>query len=134
MSIELGPRTAGNEERYERLLADIAHGVRLHYGEPGEDPDLDLLEGDRLYARGLETLADLGDLTATRELADVISLIAQARASGDEELADAIWEAGSVAVGWGADARYRKAKELARAQVPGAADALLEAARMLSDR
>lgn len=131
MSSELGPRTVGNEEQYELLLADIAQGVRLHYGEPGEDPDLDLLEGDRLYARGLATLADLGDLAATRELADVISLIAQAQASGDDELAQAIWQAGSVAVGWGADGRYGAAKELARAQAPGAAQALIEAARML---
>lgn len=131
MSATLGPRTIGNEEQYERLLADIAHGVRLHYGEPGEDPDLDLLEGDRLYARGLSTLADLGDLPATSELADVISLIAQARASGADELAEAIWQAGSVAVGWGADERYIAAKELAREQAPTAAKALLEAARML---
>ena len=133
MSSSLGPRTAGNEERYERLLADIAQGVRLHYGEPGEDPDLDLLEGDRLYARGLSTLADLGDLGATRELADVISLIAQAQAAGDGELADAVWQAGKVAVGWGADGRYVAAKELAREQAPTAAQALLAAARNLCD-
>lgn len=134
MSSALGPRTLGNEDEYERLLADIARGVSLHYGEPGEDPDLELLEGDRLYARGLSTLADLGDLAATRELADVISLIAQAHASGDGELAEAIWQAGSVAVGWGADSGYNAAKELAREQAPAAALALLEAARMLRSR
>ena len=67
------------------------------------------------------TLADLGDLAATRELADVISLVAQAQATGDGELAQAVWQAGAVAVGWGADGRYAAAKELARAQAPGAA-------------
>jgi hypothetical protein len=127
----LGPRTAGKEDVYEQLLDDIAAGVRLHYHEPGDDPDLALLDGDRLYARGLQTLAELGDLEATCELADVISLVAQAQATGDRALATAVWAAGTAAVGWGTDARYQAAKELARSGAPGAAQALLEAGKRL---
>jgi len=41
-----------------------------------------LLAGDHLYALGLARLAALGDLDAVAELADVISLSAQAHASG----------------------------------------------------
>ena len=38
---------------------------------------------------------------AIGELADIISLVAQADASADAALADAVWEAGAVAIGWG---------------------------------
>jgi hypothetical protein len=130
MSGWIGPRVAGREQAYEQLLSDIAEGVRLHYDEPGEDPDLDLLTGDMLYARGLATLAELGDVEATSELADVISLVAQAHAAGDEQLARAVWEAGAIAIGWGSNAAYAEAKELARLQSPAAAAALAEAARL----
>ena len=54
-----------------------------------DDPDLALLAGDRLYALGLARLAELGDLEAVAELADVISLAAQAQAEGDAERAAA---------------------------------------------
>ena len=64
------------------------------------DPDLALLAGDRLYALGLARLAQLGDLDAV-ELADVISLAAQAHAEGRGSDAPAIWEAGAAAVGHG---------------------------------
>lgn len=128
MSGSTGPRIAGREAAYEQLLGDIAEGVQLHYGATSEDPDLALLTGDMLYARGLAALAELGDVEATAELADVISLIAQAHAAGDSELARAVWEAGTVAVRWGADPGYEGAKELARTQAPGAAQALNEAA------
>ena len=84
----------------------ILEGSLLHYGTPRvvhvEDPDLALLLGDQLYALGLSRLADLGDLEAVSELADLISLLAQARAAADAPLADAIWKAGATAIGWGA--------------------------------
>ena len=105
--------------------------MRLHYGEHRENPDLALLQGDLLYARGLSTLAELGDVQATAELADVISLIAQAQAGGDKELADAIWQAGAIAVGWGGAPRYERAKESARTGARGAASALIAAARAI---
>ena len=94
-----GPRAAGREVQYEQLIDHIVEGARLHYGGDVEDPDLALLQGDQAYARGLSMLAELGDLEATSELADVISLVAQAHAAGDGALAAAVWEAGAVAVG-----------------------------------
>lgn len=127
-----GPRTRGREHEYEVLLEMILEGYRLHYGEPlvvrpGDD-DLALLLGDQLYALGLARLAALGDLDAVAELADVISLAAQAHSASDRELAQATWEAGVVSVGWGAGEDHRRAKEQARALEPGAAEALRAAA------
>lgn len=124
----LGPRTAGHEDEYRRLLDEVAAGARLHYDSDGADPDLDLLLGDQRYARGLARLAALGDLEATAELGDVISLLAQARAAGDRELAEAVWEAGVAAVGWGADESLQTAKNQARAGDPQAVERLLAAA------
>jgi len=94
---------------------------------PG-DPDLALLLGDQLYALGLSRLAALGDLDAVAELADVISLAAQAHSAADRDLAEAVWEAGAVSVGWGTTADHRRAKEQARALEPDAGDALRRAA------
>lgn len=126
-----GPRTAARAGAYELALEAIREGYRLHY-ETGavvrtEDPDLALLGGDRLYAMGLARLADLGDLEAIAELADVISLSAQAHAEGDPERARGAWAAGARAVGHHPDPRHAEAKEAARAGLPGAAAALLAA-------
>lgn len=130
-----GPRARGLEAEYELLLEMILEGSRLHYGHPRvvrpEDPDLALLLGDQLYALGLSRLAALGDLDATAELADVISLVAQAQARSDPELADAVWEAGAVAIGWGQTDQLRRAKALARAADPGARTALRSAAKLV---
>jgi hypothetical protein len=128
-----GPRTIGREGEYELLLEMILEGARLHYREPlvvrPEEPDLGLLLGDQLYALGLTRLAALGDLEAIAELADVISIVAQAHAAGDDELAAAMWEAGAVAIGWGSTPEHASAKTLARAQDAGATAALRAAAR-----
>jgi hypothetical protein len=132
-----GPRARGREREYELLLEMILEGYRLHYQEPSvvraADPDLALLLGDQLYALGLARLADLGDLDAVAELADVISLAAQAHSGADPDLADAVWEAGAVAVGWGASEPHRRAKARARAHEPGATTALRTAAAELRD-
>jgi hypothetical protein len=56
-----------------------------------EDPDLALLEGDRLYAEGLELLAERGDLDAIARLADVISLCARSHAEGRPDLSEDAW-------------------------------------------
>jgi hypothetical protein len=92
-------------ERYALIYESIHEGGRLHYGAgrivAPEDPDLALLGGDRLYAIGLDRLARLGDLDAVAELADVISLVAQAHAEGDAERADSVWEAGAGALAAG---------------------------------
>jgi hypothetical protein len=128
-----GPRATGHEREYELLLEMILEGARLHYRRPvvvcPEDPDLGLLLGDQLYALGLTRLAALGDLEAIAELADVISIVSQAHAAGDDALAAAVWEAGAVAIGWGGTATHAAAKALARAQAPGATEALRTAAK-----
>ncbi len=128
-----GPRAAGREAAYELLLEMIVEGWRLHYGSPvvvrPEDPDLALLLGDQLYALGLARLAALGDLDAVSELADVISLVAQAHADSQPDLAEAVWEAGAAAIGWGSSDEHEQAKSLARAGDPGAERALRSAAR-----
>ena len=128
-----GPRAAYAPDDYELLLEMILEGARLHYGVARvartDDPDLALLVGDQLYALGLERLAALGDLGAVAELADAISLVAQAHSAGDRELAEAVWEAGVVAVGWGAVQELEEAKQLARAGDSRAVEALRSASR-----
>jgi hypothetical protein len=120
-----GPRAAGHEEDYALLVEAIVEGYLQHYGTGRvmrpDDPDLALLAGDRLYALGLARLAELGDLDAVAELADVISLAAQAHAEGDGERAEAIWTAGAAAVAHGTGPELEAAKAAARA---GEADAV----------
>jgi hypothetical protein len=127
-----GPRARGREREYELLLEMILEGYRLHYTDPlvvrPGDPDLALLLGDQLYSLGLSRLAALGDVEAVAELADVISLVAEAHSAPDPGLAQAVWEAGAVAVGWGPSDDHRRAKERARAGHPDASAALLRAA------
>jgi len=92
----------GPDDEYGLLLEAIREGYEQHYGTGRvvrtDDRDLALLAGDRLYALGLARLAALGDLAAVSELADVISLAAQAHAEGDQARAEAVWAAGAVAV------------------------------------
>jgi hypothetical protein len=88
---------AGDRDRAFTMEA-VHEGFLLHYREPvafsaGMDPDLRLLAGDSLYALGLERLAQAGDLTAVAELADLISLCAQAEAEGRPEAIEPLWEA-----------------------------------------
>jgi hypothetical protein len=127
-----GPRARGHERDYELLLEMILEGSRLHYGEPRvlrcDDPDLALLLGDQLYAMGLARLAELGDLEAVAELADLISLVAQAQADGHDELVAAVWGAGAAAIGWGSSPEHAAAKNLARAGQTEAVAALIRAA------
>ena len=118
------PRPASTRSSSRRS----ARAALLHYGQGRilrpDDADLALLAGDRLYALGLERLAALGDLDAVAELADLISLVAQAHAEGDAERAAAAWHAGAAAVAAGGSAEHEAAKALARAGEPGAAAAL----------
>jgi hypothetical protein len=126
-----GPRAAGRERDYELLLEMILEGSLLHYGAArlvrDADPDLALLLGDQLYALGLGRLAELGDLDAVAELADLISLLAQARAASDPQLADAVWQAGAAAIGWGSTPAHAQAKAVARAGGENAVQALTSA-------
>jgi hypothetical protein len=130
-----GPRWNGREADIAFVVEAIREGELLHYGAPrlfgAIEPDLALLAGDRLYALGLARLARLGDVEAVSELADVIALCAQARAEGRARLAEAVWQAGVAAVGWGPSDAVDAAKAAARAGDPGAADALQAASREL---
>jgi hypothetical protein len=109
-----GPRAAGREAEYALLVEATREGYLQHYGAGRvvrtDDPDLALLAGDRLYALGLDLLAALGDLEAVAELADVISLCAQAHAEGSPARAAAVWEAGAAAVGKGSAPEHEAAK------------------------
>jgi hypothetical protein len=131
-----GPRSACHTEDVAFVIEAIREGYLLHYGAGrflrDEDPDLVLLAGDHLYALGLARLAALGDLEAVAELSDVISLGAQAHAEGRPDLAEAAWEAGAAAVGWGADEPLRAAKAAAREGAADAPQALRAAARRLA--
>ena len=77
----------------ERALELVREGHDLHYENHGTDPDLALLDGDRLYAAGLERLAAGGDLEAIAALADLISDCARAAAEDRPEAAGTAWEA-----------------------------------------
>jgi hypothetical protein len=123
-----GPRAAGRRDEYELLVEAIYEGYLLHYGSPRvvlvPEADLRLLAGDRLYAIGLAMLVQLGDTVAVAELADTITLSALAQGAGSEKLADAVWEAGARAVGWGTSELHRRAKELVLAGDPGGIEAM----------
>jgi hypothetical protein len=131
-----GPRAQARGGDYAVLIEAIYEGYLQHYGEGRvlrpADPDLALLAGDRLYALGLARLAELGDLEAVAELADVISLAAQAHAEGSPERAAAAWAAGAAAVGHGGTPEHAAAKLAARAGGEGAAGALGTAARRVA--
>jgi hypothetical protein len=123
-----GPRAAGRREEYELLVEAIYEGYLLHYGSPRvvqvPEADLKLLAGDRLYAIGLARLVELGDTLAVAELADTITLSALAQGSGSQTLADAVWDAGARAVGWGTSDAHRHAKDLVLAGAPDAIEAM----------
>jgi hypothetical protein len=65
-------------------LETIYEGYLLHYGRPRlfapPDDDVALLLGDTLLAHGLVRVAATGDVEAVRDLAELLSLCAQARA------------------------------------------------------
>ena len=64
----------------------IYEGYLVHYARPRlfapADRDTALLLGDYLYAHGLVRIAERGDVAAVHDLAELISLCAQARADG----------------------------------------------------
>lgn len=128
-----GPRVAHDEAAYAFVVEAIREGELLHHGGPrvlgDEDADLALLAGDRLYALGLQRLAELGDLEAVAALADVIALSAQAFAAHDEDLVSAVWEAGLVRLHRGDDPALQEARKAAQTGDPSAAHALRMAAQ-----
>ncbi len=119
---EPGPaRFAGRIEDDTRqfVLETVYEGYLMHYGTPrafaGMDEDLRLLAGDALYALGLARLAAVGDVPAVAELSDLISLSAQAHASGRGELAEGLWDASAQAL---SGERGRGARAWARDRLP----------------
>jgi hypothetical protein len=66
----------------------IYEGYLVHYGRSRlfsqEDADTSLLLGDYLYAHGLVRVAETGNVDAVADLAELISLCAQARANGGD--------------------------------------------------
>ena len=85
-------------------LETIYEGYLVHFGRSRlfapDDRDTALLLGDYLYAQGLVHVAATGDLDAVSDLAELISLCAQARA--DERDGDAAaWAATAARLGTG---------------------------------
>lgn len=116
-----GPRTADRAASYAAVVESIREGYLLHYEQPRllapPDPDLALLAGDYLYAKGLERLAALDDLDSVRELSDLIALSAQLHAersamgaSGAAAHVDALWLAGMVALAVGPSPEHERGK------------------------
>ena len=92
------------EERFALGLETIYEAYLLHYGRPRlfapADGDTALLLGDYLYAHGLVRIAELEDVAAVADLAELISLCAQVRAAGAEGDGEA-WAATATLLGRG---------------------------------
>lgn len=85
-------------------IETIYEGYLVHYGRsrlfaPGE-PNLALLLGDRLYARGLVLVSRLGDVAAVTDLATLLELCARLQAEGKPG-DGALWAAGISRLGKG---------------------------------
>jgi hypothetical protein len=102
-------------------LETIYEGYLLHYGRSRlfapTDPDVALLLGDMLYAQGLVRIAALGDVAAVADLAELISLCAQARADGTEG-DGAAWAATAALLGAGGLDEARRALREERDPAP----------------
>jgi hypothetical protein len=85
-------------------LETIYEGYLLHYGRSRlfapTDGDIALLLGDTLLAHGLVRIAELGDVVAVGDLAQLLSLCAQARAAQRDGEASA-WAATAAHLGRG---------------------------------
>ncbi len=133
-----GVRAGSAPGEYALVVEAVREGYLLHYDRGrvvvGADSDLALLAGDYLYALGLERLAAIGDMTAVRELSDLISLAAQvhdqsrAPERATEEAA-ALWLASATAIAAGPTPVHEQAKADLRDGSPGAARMLRAAAR-----
>jgi hypothetical protein len=92
------------EERFAIVTETIYEGYLLHYGRPRlfapADADTAVLLGDYLYAHGLVRLAELDDVTAVADFAELISLCTQARAERRDPAGEgAAWAATSALLG-----------------------------------
>jgi hypothetical protein len=136
--VAAGPRCRSDPGAYALVVELVREGYLCHYGEPrllGDlDPDLRLLAGDHLYARGIERLARLGDLLAVTELSDLISVAAQLDASpdADPDAAEVAWLGAAVTIAAGSDPAYETAKETLRGS--GDPEPLRAATRAAAER
>ena len=77
-----------DERRFALGVETIYEGYLLHYGRPRlfapADGDVALLLGDALLAHGLVRVAATGSVAAVADLAELLSLCAQARADGHD--------------------------------------------------
>jgi hypothetical protein len=116
MLVAAGPRCASDPGAYAAVVELVREGYLCHYREPrllGRlDPDLRLLVGDHLYARGIERLARLGDLLAVTELSDLISAAAQLDAApdADPDAQEIAWLAAAVTIAAGPSDALESAK------------------------
>ena len=85
-------------------IETIYEGYLVHYGRSRlfapSDGETALLLGDYLYAHGLVRIAETGDVAAVADLAELISLCAQARAEGCDGDGPA-WAATAARLGTG---------------------------------
>lgn len=135
--VAAGPRCAAAPGAFATVIELVREGYLCHYREPrllrGLDPDLRLLLGDHLYARGIERLARLGDLLAVGELADLISTAAQLDAAGaDPDATEIAWLAAAIAIAAGPGEEHDGAKATLRGS--GEAGPLWRAAREQAER
>jgi hypothetical protein len=100
------------DDRFALGVETIYEGYLLHFGRPRlftpADADTALLLGDYLYAHGLVRIAATGSVDAVSDLAELISLCAQARADrlpGDA----AAWAGTAALLGEGTLERPREA-------------------------
>jgi hypothetical protein len=89
-------------ERLALGIETIYEGYLVHYGRsrlfaPGE-PNLALLLGDRLYARGLVHVSGFGDVAAVADLAALLELCARLQ-SESKQGDGAVWAAGIASLG-----------------------------------
>ena len=117
--------SALGEWRFALGLETIYEGYLVHYGRPRlldpEDGDAALVLGDYLYAQGLARIASVGEVGAVADVAELLSLCAQAQ--GDDRPGDgASWAATAALLGQGAVDEARLA--LSRLSDPGPLEAL----------
>jgi hypothetical protein len=122
--VAAGPRAANAPGAFARVIESVREGYLLHYGSPRVvvtgDSDLALLAGDFMYAQGLSLLAALGDREAVAELAELISLCAQAHTDGAQDV-PALWLASAMAIAAGGEAPHAEGKAALRAGAPAGA-------------
>ena len=109
-------------DRFGLGLETIYEGYLVHYGRArlfaAPDEDTSLLLGDYLYAHGLVRIAELGEVDAILELAELISHCAQLRAEGADGDGDA-WADTAARLGGNGDADARREALAAHARRVG---------------